>query len=920
MQELLTAMLNRGLVLPGTKPMQASLLPAIFTPAALAQLCINFCLEIGCVDFLFQSLYPLFLTNKVHYSFLMHLIPFILESKINNLPPKILDNLFEFCISQSRKQLLEQCIYHLNPASLQDSKVLSLCREQKLVGCLFYLYGNLPNSDYTTPLRDVEDLLPLLREHKHIGALVLKYISSCLLGLCFQTNTPIPPAKLYDLRVEVTRYLFIPLLPPDPREFPRLYYLAKFDTATLLKALVPTYNLHTVIAGTPLSCQRMAEILINVIVDKNMIATPSLFGSVSATASSRHDFTVEQQGHLFAFLARYFSKDIITLPPAILSLILHGYLCSPHVLKPFQVTPSSSVSAADLRLQNEQILTEMLPKLLKSSYDVHKLLLLAEGVEFFSVAERIYMHLQNFPKVISTRLKNPQEKTAAFELIQKLYENSALTERQKLDIKASVMQNLPALLQIDSNRLSQLVIEFFAADYQQVLLQLADQPQLQHSFLEQIMSQEGKKMLEKNGIRIAPETHVLYLTLLCQYSSDSVLGYLSSCDDYPLDECIKIVQKHKLMDAELFLLERTGDLSAALTRMIQTIGSQIEGLKLFYRQLHSTSSVQVDQVFPVHTEEKQLTSSLNRAITLCQRNTNRLQDSEVESLWFTLLDTVIIPLRSLKHNKWAAKKITASSSESVTLTAHEASNRSMLKALTYLTNLILTNMMGNVKLTLLLQKIVRDHGKDEFGDLKLVILGVLETYAYETEILKTAQSLLLKDVYYATDSLLRHQQRPLTPKSPNCAMCGRSLLATQNQQVPDTVVFGCGHAVHFSCNPFSESCHLCAQSVKTKKEKPLHPAPRPTSNSTIPAPGVTVSAPAAQASKWQMETYLNRLSRISTSRCLTGITTPDDDDTGKATPKPVFLPKTTAPKMIYRTTPLDPPMYIRSLLENEQNP
>jgi hypothetical protein len=55
---------------------------------------------------------------------------------------------------------------------------------------------------------------------------------------------------------------------------------------------------------------------------------------------------------------------------------------------------------------------------------------------------------------------------------------------------------------------------------------------------------------------------------------------------------------------------------------------------------------------------------------------------------------------------------------------------------------ILRTMMSCVSITAILQKIVRDHGADEFKDFKSIIITMLDTYTYERNILQTAAQLL----------------------------------------------------------------------------------------------------------------------------------------------------------------------------------
>ena len=72
---------------------------------------------------------------------------------------------------------------------------------------------------------------------------------------------------------------------------------------------------------------------------------------------------------------------------------------------------------------------------------------------------------------------------------------------------------------------------------------------------------------------------------------------------------------------------------------------------------------------------------------------------------------------------------------------------------------VLSSMNGYISLPSILNKIVKDHGKDEFGDFKTVILGMLDTYTYEDTILKIANKLVLKDSYTAYKEFIKSNSK-----------------------------------------------------------------------------------------------------------------------------------------------------------------
>lgn len=56
----------------------------------------------------------------------------------------------------------------------------------------------------------------------------------------------------------------------------------------------------------------------------------------------------------------------------------------------------------------------------------------------------------------------------------------------------------------------------------------------------------------------------LYLRLACQYAPRAVLPFLQSSDAYRIEAMLPLTHQHSVHDAEAFLLERLGDVQAAL--------------------------------------------------------------------------------------------------------------------------------------------------------------------------------------------------------------------------------------------------------------------------------------------------------------------------------------------------------------------
>jgi hypothetical protein len=88
-------------------------------------------------------------------------------------------------------------------------------------------------------------------------------------------------------------------------------------------------------------------------------------------------------------------------------------------------------------------------------------------------------------------------------------------------------------------------------------------------------------------------------------------------------QALQICQKMVLLEPTAYLLERSGDLTGALQQHLDLIGPKLSVVLL----------VNQTEVMDPHVEEAladDIQRELDKAINLCQRNSQRLEDAENE--------------------------------------------------------------------------------------------------------------------------------------------------------------------------------------------------------------------------------------------------------------------------------------------------
>ncbi|TYZ62419.1 hypothetical protein PybrP1_008661 [[Pythium] brassicae (nom. inval.)] len=293
-----------------------------------------------------------------------------------------------------------------------------------------------------------------------------------------------------------------------------------------------------------------------------------------------------------------------------------------------------------------------------------------------------------------------------------------------------------------------------------------------------------KELLDRSKLRIAddPAVQERFVRLSCEFAPAGVFPYLESHDSYKVEACLKLCKDFNITDAEAYLLERTGDVTGALTLILQSLEQKLKILKPALRGYNASPSAtsevlggagaaaarlqQNDSIIESVAEGRDAKQTLEVALAMCQRNSLRNRDEQAEKLWFTLLDKLL-------RNQNAVKRAVSSKSTAriTTRTGGGGAQTAFQVALNELIRVILERMASSVSLKSILFKITNEHGKGEFGDFRPTIFGMLDTYNYEQNIYQTANGLISVDLFDQITTLKRAKAKCFGPPTNTCAYC-----------------------------------------------------------------------------------------------------------------------------------------------------
>ncbi|KAE8894331.1 hypothetical protein PF005_g2638 [Phytophthora fragariae] len=491
----------------------------------------------------------------------------------------------------------------------------------------------------------------------------------------------------------------------------------------------------------------------------------------------------------------------------------------------------------------EAMLVRLLTKLSKATYNHEALLASVIREKMNRAAVLLYKDMGDFSQAIASYLadEDHEYQMNAFSYIRvetdKAVDGEDMegrdsnegepTRRRRKVIEEAVLNHAPALMKTDGYAFVTLILGQFPNLNNKVIQKFLSMGKeggkLEFLYLKQVLmaasvtsggsaSDEAdvvKDLLERSKLRIAddPAVQERFVRLLCEFEPAGVFPYLESHDSYKVDACLRLCKEFAITDAEAYLLERTGDVTGALTLILQSLEQKLKILKPALRgynvsavssssttasdmlastagngsgtsgagSLTSTSRHQSsDRIIDSVQEGKDAMKTLEVALTMCQRNSLRNRDEQAEKLWFTLLDKLLRIQNSVKRSlgsKSSSRNVPVSRSHSSGGSSGHSAMTAFQVALNEMIRFILERMASSVSLKSILFKITNEHGRGAFGDFRPTIFGMLDTYNYEQNIYQTANALISVDLYDQITTLKRAKSRCYAPPSNVCGYC-----------------------------------------------------------------------------------------------------------------------------------------------------
>ncbi|KAF9568372.1 Vacuolar protein sorting-associated protein 8 [Mortierella alpina] len=736
-----------------------------------------------------------------------------------------------------------------------------------------------PNSQST-----MDDKAPLQEEpsNDEIVRKLYGYLADSLLGKSFVDGTTLDESEAVAAKVSLYSFIFsgrCVMWPPTGGQliltgdaddiedaeptYPYLRLFLRHDSEEFLKVmdlafedgyLASTNRDFSQVArngqdgpGRVMSRQLIINTLLEVLTPSTTFAGTSSMSELNGDNNqSVEDYSARDIAHIYSFIARNYAKS-----PKALAL-------SPTTLHRILTRLSSDTDP--VTREKRQVAVQALLRCY-SPGDEAGMMALYESAGFYRVLEKMYRSQKQFGLMVTTFLKDPERRPLVFEAIRKLLDPSrphriAITEKQRTDIVKTAMEHIAEIVDIDGEQAALLVHKYLNAEHRSVLETLYGSKPRLFAYLRGLLEPSNTAANSRiapanfdhsangspavNGVDSSaigatsitdPEIHEQYVELLCQYDPSGVYDYLERHQDnsYRLERVLKLCEKAGVVDAVVWILERSGNVGGALSKVLEIVQERIDMLSTLVSSKEE-GKIQ-DQYWSMEDQSNmraslvRLRGVLNVGKQLCERRSQKAKllsqvataptqqklgaESETETLWFRLLQVFVAAARNMnlliasrrsstEEGEDKAKGILSalesnallienappalfSNSNAESQHSHhvmdQLSNNFKGFVQSILATLLLSTSTPQVSLPSLLRRLLRseaadDGGMNRFSDFKEIFLGMLDTFKYEGQLLEMTNGLFERDLFLGVQLIAKSRSKGWRPRKGNCEICG----------------------------------------------------------------------------------------------------------------------------------------------------
>lgn len=911
----------------------------------LAQGCVEACLSMDNIEFLFDTVYERFAENNVKGVFLEVLEPSIVQDRVPDVPPSIMKDLVDHYSKKRLLDELEQVIWHVNPRNLDIDQIVSMCHREGMYEAMMYVW-NKSMHDYVSPVVEMLKVIRSVLRHegdsdsqhnmhaRQNAEKLFDYLKLILTGKSFpEGSTMLASDEASDARSAVYSFVFsgrCVVWPPvggrlvltaDDEDgvseptYPYLRLLLRFSTKKFLEALEVAFEDPWLNGGEDILSSKFEDevpgkvisrqIIVNTLLDVmgggltgNGLPLPPPRPKQSISASTVTSFSTNRPNlhinvpsssmgseHLSSAYD-YVSNENIILLYMFIASNLHMY--TTFILLPPKTLNKVLVRLAEdhdpsTRIEREKAVQNLL--MVYTPTNEEQIVSLYEDAGFWKVLEEVYRRDKKYGKLVEAYLKDDDRREMVFECVEKLLSSSELNDRQKNEVKRVFMIRISQFVEIDGQKAASIVENFVGGDHADAIRRLEEDQEFdddEHhvtsdkrlfSYLRGLLEPyEEDEETNANEVQqgLIRETHVphvdgsiqeRYIELMCRFDPSGVFNYFNTKlnDNISLEKVKNSCEEYGVMDAVVWIMEKSGDTQGALEKMLEvaknknscilhilkehkasdfnwtfeeqsTINSCLIGLngvlRVGTRLCESSSRSSAAIYHSTELEDDDNLPELSRGEDSSMGDESHEEEEMVsndlvETLWFRLLDAYVegsIDMYSVLGNEPEKNTTTPSEIYLRIISSFKSFVQSILTSL-------LLSTSPQVSLPRLLLRLIKSQARGEttFADFRDIFLSMLDTYKYEGKLLEMTNRLFDRDLHGSLEDLVNKLNKGWRPGRAVCEICGVNVLdlsllqpslawgfnddedseesAEENKTVlpKKYTLFHCGHGFHTDC-------------------------------------------------------------------------------------------------------------------------
>ena len=759
--------------------------------------CIDACLSMGAPMFLFNEVYEVFEDYEETNVFIEVLEPYILDDRIQDIPPSIVKDITMHFVGRRLHQRLEQIICHINPSSLDIDQITSICRRHGLYDALSYVYNNALK-DYITPMVEFVGLIReffqrntnttdilTLQNHDNRPSVtyevfkVFPYISYILTGRVYPTGEDMSDSDAYNAKQSVYYFLFSGRTLSWPKDrgqlirttnaedseptFPYLRQLLRFDAPTLFQAMDEAFEdrflngSNESSASAPNGLESFGRAI-------NRQFIINIFLEVMSSDATSDII------YLYMFIARNLPKYpqfILLSGSTIEGILLH--LC----------TYGSTEMAEEAQLAAEYLLSTFKPG------DSEKMIHAYQEAKFYRILKSTLRGEGRYTELLDVYLRD-EDKEEVFDCVDGLLRGgSHLNGKQRDSVKGFLEQKLEELALINTPRTAGIFERYVTDKQKDVVLRLQAIPETLFIYLDTIISQEFDGETPKSAW-IDMDIRELYISLMCEFRPAVMTTYLETLNvgDFRIERVLPVLEKFDVIDAIVMVLRRAGMTKEAMHKVVIHITYLQRQLSqiLHHPSADTNTESLVSEVSRFAFVGADLCETFSKETTAKSVSTKKGKEkattlNDAEQMWLTLLETVV----------GVAREMTTI----ITETNATADETHILDSLRVVVQDIFTKLLTltsstpsspnrrtptiQVSFLLILRIFLQSLASSPLTDLRSVLSSIFDAYRYEGQLIKVASKLVEADLFQDLLKAKQEREKGWRATSPNCLACGRAL-------------------------------------------------------------------------------------------------------------------------------------------------